>query len=114
LDHAKYDNNDLSETIEQARYRLDWITKKLDVLFVRVDCLNDRIKQLERSNATNHPQALDLSDNQLRLLVDYLNKRVCYLEEQHGDRLIGARQTTTTTTQPGVHETDAGHGDGAK
>lgn len=79
-----------------------------------LDSLNDRIKDLERSNATNHPQALDLSDNQLRLLVDYLNKRVCYLEEQHGDRLIGARQTTTTTTQPGVHEADAGHGDDAK
>lgn len=80
-----------------------------------IDILADRITAIEHFNKANRPQALDLSDNQLRLLVDYLNKRVCYLEEQHGDRLLRPHSTTTATaTQPGVHETDAGHGDGAK
>lgn len=105
--HCKHLSENIAQVYKDTDKAFDRINKRLDFLFVRVE-------DLEKRNKTSRPQALDLSDDQLRLLV---RKRVETLEsrpyiEPDGTRV--RRITTTTATQPGVHETDAGHGDGAK
>ena len=139
LDHVKYDDDGQARVYNCHCKHLDTHDEKLlqlkthfntwfDVIDRRlkqsdriIDILSDRITAIERFNKTDRPQALDLSDDQLRLLVDYLRKRVETLEsrpytEPDGTRVrrIQSGSTTATTTQPGVHEADAGHGDDAK